>query len=130
MFCSCLCLQDRYEEIVKEVSGYIKKIGYNPKAVPFVPISGWHGDNMIEASTNMTWFNGWQKECVISKGKTKEFKGVTLFNALDAILPPERPTGKPLRLPLQDVYKIGGKNKNLITRVCCHFYVQVQAKLW
>jgi len=100
--------KDRYEEIVKEVSGYIKKIGYNPKAVPFVPISGWHGDNMVEPSTNMSWFKGWQKECVISKGKTKEFKGVTLFEALDAILPPERPTGKPLRLPLQDVYKIGG----------------------
>lgn len=28
--------------------------------------------------------------------------------ALDAIQPPSRPTEKPLRLPLQDVYKIGG----------------------
>eukprot|EP00960_Hanusia_phi_P041054 754809-Hanusia_phi.AAC.9 len=28
--------------------------------------------------------------------------------ALDAIEPPKRPTDKPLRLPLQDVYKIGG----------------------
>jgi elongation factor 1-alpha len=27
---------------------------------------------------------------------------------MDAILPPSRPTDKPLRLPLQDVYKIGG----------------------
>merc|ERR1712141_214302 len=32
----------------KEVKGYVKKVGYNPKAVAFVPISGWHGDNMIE----------------------------------------------------------------------------------
>merc|ERR1712058_125013 len=31
-----------------------------------------------------------------------------LINALDAILPPTRPTDKALRLPLQDVYKIGG----------------------
>jgi elongation factor 1-alpha len=31
-----------------------------------------------------------------------------LIEALDAILPPSRPTDKPLRLPLQDVYKIGG----------------------
>merc|ERR1712002_802185 len=30
------------------------------------------------------------------------------LNALDAILPPKRPSDKPLRLPLQDVYKIGG----------------------
>ena len=34
--------------------------------------------------------------------------GKTLLEALDAILPPTRPTNKPLRLPLQDVYKIGG----------------------
>src|ERR1700692_2178153 len=53
---------DRYEEIVKEVSSFIKKIGFNPKSVPFVPISGWHGDNMLEESTNMPWFKGWTKE--------------------------------------------------------------------
>ncbi|KAL0166356.1 hypothetical protein M9458_038200, partial [Cirrhinus mrigala] len=44
--------QKRYEEITKEVSAYIKKIGYNPTTVAFVPISGWHGDNMLEPSTN------------------------------------------------------------------------------
>merc|ERR1711893_219984 len=96
--------KDRYEEIVKEVSNYVKKIGYNPKSVAFVPISGWHGDNMIEASTNMPWYKGWEKE-------TKEggkCAGKTLFEALDSINPPVRPSDKPLRLPLQDVYKIGG----------------------
>lgn len=41
----------------------------------------------------------------------KEFTGVTLLQALDNIDPPSRPTDKPLRLPLQDVYKIGGKQK-------------------
>ena len=43
--------QDRYNEIKTEVSSYLKKVGYNPKAVAFVPISGWHGDNMLEEST-------------------------------------------------------------------------------
>ncbi|CAD0056084.1 unnamed protein product [Aureobasidium pullulans] len=38
----------RYQEIIKETSGFIKKVGYNPKHVPFVPISGFNGDNMIE----------------------------------------------------------------------------------
>merc|ERR550519_1508108 len=33
---------------------------------------------------------------------------MTLFQALDAIAQPERPKDSPLRLPLQDVYKIGG----------------------
>lgn len=42
--------QARFEEITKEVSAYIKKIGYNPQTVAFVPISGWHGDNMLETS--------------------------------------------------------------------------------
>ena len=99
-------MQARFEEIQKEVSTYIKKIGYNPETVAFVPISGWHGDNMLEQSKNMTWFNGWS----VKKGKDKkEFSGKTLLDALDNIDPPQRPTDKPLRLPLQDVYKIGGK---------------------
>merc|ERR1711997_804643 len=93
----------RFQEIVKEVSNYVKKIGYNPKSVAFVPISGWHGDNMIEPSTNMAWYKGWNKE--VKEGK---FKGVPMFEALDSIIPPQRPNDKPLRLPLQDVYKIGG----------------------
>jgi elongation factor 1-alpha len=42
--------EDRFNEIVKETSNFIKKVGYNPKAVAFVPISGWHGDNMLEES--------------------------------------------------------------------------------
>merc|ERR1712096_337266 len=68
-----------------------------------VSISGWHGDNMLEESTNMKWYKGWTQE-----RKEGNASGKTLLNALDAILPPKRPSDKPLRLPLQDVYKIGG----------------------
>jgi len=81
----------RFNEIKNEVSNFIKKIGYNPEKIPFVPISGWLGDNMLEKSTNLTWY-----------------KGPTLLEALDNVEPPKRPVDKPLRLPLQDVYKIGG----------------------
>lgn len=94
----------RYNEIVKETSNFIKKVGYNPKAVPFVPISGFNGDNMLEASDKCPWYKGWEKE---TKGGGKS-TGKTLLEAIDAIEPPTRPTEKPLRLPLQDVYKIGG----------------------
>merc|ERR1712055_1231671 len=95
--------QNRFEEIQKEVSGYIKKIGYNPATVAFIPISGFHGDNMIEASDNMPWFKGWKTETKAGKGE-----GKTLLQGLDNIIQPGRPTDKALRLPLQDVYKIGG----------------------
>merc|ERR1712062_221914 len=95
--------EKRFTEITSEVSNYVKKVGFNPKSVAFVPISGWHGDNMIEESSNMKWYKGWAKE--VKEGK---FSGKTMFEALDSIIPPSRPSDKPLRLPLQDVYKIGG----------------------
>merc|ERR1711931_428568 len=95
--------EDRFREIQKEVSAYVKKVGYNPVTVPLVPISGFNGDNMLEKSTNMTW---WKKQKVERKSGAYEFE--TLFDALDNIEPPTRPTDKALRLPLQDVYKIGG----------------------
>ena len=52
----------------RKLSDYLKKIGYNPANIPFVPISGWHGDNMIEKSEKLPWF-----------------KGPTLIEALDQI---------------------------------------------
>jgi elongation factor 1-alpha len=88
---SCDYSESRYNDIKEEVSAYLKKVGYKPAKINFVPISGWVGDNMIEQSTNMPWY-----------------KGPTLLMALDGVNPPKRPTDKPLRLPLQDVYKIGG----------------------
>jgi len=81
----------RYEEIKAEISKFLEKVGYKPAGIPFIPISGWLGDNMIEKSDNMKWY-----------------KGPSMVEALDAIIPPKRPSDKPLRLPLQDVYKIGG----------------------
>ena len=83
--------EERYTEIKKEVSDFLKKVGYKPDNINFIPISGWNGDNMLDKSTNTPWY-----------------KGPTLLEALDKIEPPKRPTEKPLRLPLQDVYKIGG----------------------
>ena len=50
--------QARYEEIKKEVSMYLKKVGYNVEKVQFIPISGWVGDNMIEQGDNLPWYKG------------------------------------------------------------------------
>ena len=75
--------EDRYNEIKAELTTYLKKVGYNPAKIQFIPISGWNGDNMIDRSTNMPWY-----------------KGPILLEALDAIPTPKRPPDKPLRLPL------------------------------
>jgi elongation factor 1-alpha len=75
--------EGRFNEIATEVKTYLKKVGYNPEKIPFIPISGWVGDNMIEKSPNMPWY-----------------KGKCLIELLDAIIPPKRPSDKPLRLPL------------------------------
>merc|ERR1712166_1173256 len=83
--------EGRFLEIKAELTTYLKKVGYNPAKIEFIPISGWHGDNMIELSDKMPWY-----------------KGPFLLQALDAIPTPKRPLDKALRLPLQDVYKIGG----------------------
>jgi len=81
----------RYEEIVKILSPFLKRVGYdNLDEIPFIPISGFEGDNIIERSTNLDWY-----------------KGPTLIEALDQIKEPNRPSHMPLRLPLQAVYKIG-----------------------
>jgi elongation factor 1-alpha len=58
---------------------------------------------MLEPSEKMPWFKGWKVE-----RKEGNADGKCLIEALDAVLAPSRPTEKPLRLPLQDVYKIGG----------------------
>jgi len=83
--------KSRYQEIVSEMKKFLKTVGFKPKKIPFIPISGWVGDNMLEPSKNMPWY-----------------KGPYVLKALDSIKPPKRPVDKPLRLPLQDVYKIGG----------------------
>ena len=57
----------------------------------------------LKRRDSMPWYKGWTKE---TKGGV--VKGKTLLDAIDAIEPPVRPSDKPLRLPLQDVYKIGG----------------------
>jgi elongation factor 1-alpha len=82
--------EERYNEIKKEVNTFLTKVGFR-HVIEFVPVSGWNGDNLVERSSNMTWY-----------------KGPILLEVLDALAVPKRPSDKPLRLPLQDVYKIGG----------------------
>lgn len=81
--------QEYFEESKKEQSDYLKKVGYNPSTIPFIPISSWSGENIFKKSPNLSWF-----------------KGPTLLEALNNITPPKKPVDKPFRLSIQDIYKV------------------------
>jgi bifunctional enzyme CysN/CysC len=57
-----------------------------------VPVSARHGDNVAARSCSMPWY-----------------RGPTIVEALDAFAPRALPVDRPLRLPVQDVYRIGAK---------------------
>ena len=83
--------EDKYNELKEELGNLIKTIGFNPKEVPFIPLSAFEGDNITEKSSNTPWY-----------------KGNTLLQELDEFDEPEKPIDLPLRLPIQDVYSITG----------------------
>jgi len=90
----------RYKEVKETVEKMLKLVGYNITKINFIPVSGWKGDNLVKKSENMPWY-----------------KGPTLSEALDMFDPPEKPTGKPLRIPIQDVYTITGVGTVPVGRV-------------
>ncbi|HEX5977922.1 MAG TPA: translation elongation factor EF-1 subunit alpha, partial [Nitrososphaeraceae archaeon] len=90
----------RYNEVKGIAEKMLKMVGYNTSKVNFVPVSGWKGDNLAKKSENMGWY-----------------KGPTLLEALDSFEPPEKPIGKPLRIPIQDVYSITGVGTVPVGRV-------------
>ena len=78
----------------------IKSVGYKLENVPIIPISGWKGDNLVKKSENMKWWTG-----------------KTLLETFDDFKLPEKPVGKPLRIPIQDVYTITGVGTVPVGRV-------------
>merc|ERR1712187_905375 len=105
--------EDRFKEIEREVKKMLTKIGFKTKKIPFVPMSGFQGDNLIEESTNMPWYKGFKV-----KPKKKEVTGVTLLDALNCVVHvPKRPTKKPLRMPVSGVYKIKGVGDVITGRI-------------
>ncbi|MBT4174581.1 translation elongation factor EF-1 subunit alpha [archaeon] len=81
----------KFNGVKDEVSKLMQQVGYKPDEVPFIPISAIKGDNVVKKSENLPWY-----------------KGPTLREQLDLFTLPEKPTGLPLRLPIQDVYNITG----------------------
>jgi len=110
--------KERFEEISNEMKNMLGKVGWKKdfleKNVPYMPISGWCGDNLIKKSTNMSWWNGTDIEA--EGGEKLHIE--TLLNCLnDMCRVPKRPTDAPMRVPISGIYKIKGVGDVLAGRV-------------
>ncbi len=93
--------EKRFNEVKDEVVKLFKGIGYKVDEIPMIPISAFVGDNVVKKSDKMPWY-----------------KGPTLIESLDQhIKEPSKPTDKPLRVPIQDVYTITGVGTVPVGRV-------------
>jgi len=81
----------RYKEVKAEAEKLLKSVGFKTDKIPFVPVSGYKGENVVKATGKMPWW-----------------KGKTLMAQLDDFEVPPKLTDKPLRWPIQDVYSITG----------------------
>ena len=109
--------EKRFIEISKEVRSFTKKLGFKTTEIPIIPISGFNGDNMMEKSDKMKWWKGWTKVEHKTDKNLAKIPNITLFDAINQIRVPDRATTSPLRIPLQDVYKIGGVGTVPVGRV-------------
>ena len=83
--------KERYDEIKNEVSRMLRMVGFKVDKINFIPVSGWTGENLITKTPKLPWYTG-----------------PTLIEGLDLLEVPVKPTNKPLRVPIQDVYSITG----------------------
>lgn len=90
----------KYDETKVALTTLLKNIGYKTDAIPFIPYSGYTGDNIKVKSANMPWY-----------------AGPTLLECFDKLTVPAKPTDKPLRLPIQDAFTITGHGTVPVGRV-------------
>merc|ERR1711937_757261 len=92
-------------KIKDEFVKMLQMIGFKPKKVPFIPYSGFHGDNLVEKSDKAAWYKGW----AANVSPKKKITGHTMLDALNNfITPPKRFPDSPLRLPISNIYNIKG----------------------
>lgn len=81
---------DRFNDVAAAVRGYLASIGIT--AAQIVPVSAKEGDNIAEASAKTPWYHG-----------------PTLLEALDGFPDRAAAVEQPLRLPIQDLYRVDDK---------------------
>ena len=92
--------EDAFKSAKEKAEKLIKSVGFKIEEVAIIPVSGWKGDNLVKKSENMSWWTG-----------------KTLLESFDDFKVPEKPVGKPLRVPIQDVYTITGVGTVPVGRV-------------
>lgn len=87
--------QDRFEEIVQQVSAFLTSAGFLPKNLAFLPCAGLTGDNIVRKSddTRVSWYNG-----------------PALVSLLESSEPAARALEKPLRVTIDDIFRGGIQN--------------------
>lgn len=111
---SCDWSEQRFNEIKEEMSKMLQQAGFKPKQVPFIPYSGYQGENLVEKTEKMPWYKGWKAN--LSKDEAVE--GVTLYDALEKLArPPKRFPDKSVRIPINGIYKIKGVGDVITGRV-------------
>jgi bifunctional enzyme CysN/CysC len=78
--------REAFEAVRDEYGRFLAQIGVTPRA--FIPIAAREGDNVAASSAAMAWY-----------------EGPTILQLLDAFDKEPAPLDKPLRLPVQDIYK-------------------------
>ena len=81
----------KFNAVKDEVSKLLQSRGWKLDKVQFVAMASLQGDNIAKKSDKMPWYSG-----------------PTLLDAINSLEAPEKPTGLPLRMPIQDVYNITG----------------------
>ncbi|MEA2004609.1 MAG: translation elongation factor EF-1 subunit alpha [archaeon] len=92
--------EGKFNKIKEDAVKLLQSVGYKVDEIKFVPVSAWIGDNIAKPSENMAWY-----------------KGEPLLKILDSFNVPEKPTDKPLRFPVQDVYTISGIGAVIVGKV-------------
>jgi len=108
---------ERYTEIKDEMASMLVKVGWKKEfvknCVPFMPISGWMGDNLLKKSDKMAWWKG-----ADVKAQKQPVHCDTLLDCLENMVKiPKRAVKKSLRMPVSGVYKIKGVGDVITGRV-------------
>jgi bifunctional enzyme CysN/CysC len=83
--------QEVFERVSHQYREFLDRVGMKPAA--FLPVSGFKGDNIAVRSTSMPWYGG-----------------PTVLEALDRFIADQPAVDRPLRIPVQGVYKFTAQN--------------------